>query len=84
MCIRDRDTASQALLVTHLPSALREDLLRFARQGNAAQLKQHLRDASHALPQHGQALSILRACCDRFDFQALAALLRNPDHESID
>jgi len=82
--LRAMDTASQALLVTHLPSALREDLLRFARQGNAAQLKQHLRDASHALPQHGQALSILRACCDRFDFQALAALLRNPDHESID
>lgn len=67
-----------------LPEALREDLLRFARQGNAVQLKQCLRDASHALPHQAQALARLRASCDRFDFDALVRDLRTADHDHDD
>ena len=72
--------ASPARRVAALPEELREDLQRLARQGQAAALRTRLRDARAETPEHTVALQLLQACCDRFDFQALADLLREPEH----
>ncbi|KQM79414.1 ATP-binding protein [Xylophilus sp. Leaf220] len=63
-----------------LPDDLREDLQRLARQGNAAVLRERLREARKAHPVHAAMLQRLQVHCDRFDFQALADELREPDH----
>jgi CheY-like chemotaxis protein len=69
---------------TTLPQALRDDLTRLARQGQAAAVREMLRRARTELPpQHAQALALLQACADRFDFEALALHLREPDHAAI-
>jgi signal transduction histidine kinase/CheY-like chemotaxis protein/purine-cytosine permease-like protein len=69
---------------TTLPQALRDDLTRLARQGQAAAVRELLRRARTELPpQHAQALALLQACADRFDFEALALHLREPDHDAI-
>lgn len=64
-----------------LPEALREDLTRLAHQGQASALREMLRLAQADMPDHAAALNLLKACADRFDFQALARHLREPDHD---
>ncbi|XAH23939.1 ATP-binding protein [Xylophilus sp. GW821-FHT01B05] len=65
-----------------LPEDLREDLVRLARQGQAAALRERLRQAHGVLPTHAAALHLLQACADRFDFQALADHLREPEEHA--
>jgi hypothetical protein len=65
-----------------LPEALREELSRLARQGQAAVLRERLRQARAALPQHAEALGVLQLCADRFDFQSMAQHLREFDTET--
>ena len=62
--------------VATLPDALREDLMRLARSGQAAALRERLRRARADLPAQAVTLAQLQACADRFDFDALAAQLR--------
>jgi signal transduction histidine kinase/purine-cytosine permease-like protein/DNA-binding NarL/FixJ family response regulator len=62
-----------------LPQELREELLRLARQANASALRQELRAARTAWPQHAAALEALQACADRFDFAALADRLKEDE-----
>ncbi|MEO5793465.1 MAG: ATP-binding protein [Rhodoferax sp.] len=64
-----------------LPDSLREDLIRLARQGQATALRELLSRARTELPAHTHTLHLLQACADRFDFQALADHLREPEHE---
>jgi signal transduction histidine kinase/DNA-binding NarL/FixJ family response regulator len=59
-----------------LPPALREELMRLARQGQAAALRQRLWQAQSTEPAHAATLALLQACADRFDFQALIEHLR--------
>ncbi|WCM88174.1 hybrid sensor histidine kinase/response regulator [Acidovorax sp. NCPPB 3576] len=66
-----------------LPADLREDLNRLARQGQAAAVRERLRSARDGLPGHAAALAQLQACADRFDFDALAHLLREPEHDEL-
>lgn len=64
-----------------LPAELCEDLMRLARQGQAAALRQRLRQALEELPAHSATVKLLAACADRFDFQSLMTHLRNvQDH----
>lgn len=69
-----------------LPPALREELMRLARQGQAAALRQRLWQAQSTDPAHGATLALLQSCADRFDFQALVQHLRqsteNPDDDT--
>jgi signal transduction histidine kinase/CheY-like chemotaxis protein/purine-cytosine permease-like protein len=67
-----------------LPEPLRQDLLRMARQGAAAGLRQRLRDARAEAPGSAALLDRLQACADRFDFQTLADHLREPDHDDAE
>ncbi len=77
------ETEGSALAATlALPEALRENLMRLARQGQAGALRESLRDARAALPEHAVVLQQLQACADRFDFQALADHLREPEHDA--
>lgn len=71
----------QAPAPTSLPQGLRDDLTRLARQGQAGAVRERLRQARSELPAHAAALAVLQACADRFDFEALARHLREPDHE---
>ncbi|MBE7367637.1 hybrid sensor histidine kinase/response regulator [Ramlibacter pallidus] len=71
--------ASPAAGVDALPADLREDLLRLARQANASALRQRLRAAQAALPEHAQALLWLQAAADRFDFAALTGRLKEDE-----
>jgi signal transduction histidine kinase/CheY-like chemotaxis protein/purine-cytosine permease-like protein len=59
-----------------LPDALREELQRLARQGQAAALRQRLWQAQGTEPAHAATLALLLACADRFDFQTLIEYLR--------
>jgi len=68
--------------LTVLPDGLREDLARLARQGQAAVLRERLRRALAEFPSHGDTLRVLQGCADRFDFQALTQLLREPESDA--
>ncbi len=59
-----------------LPPGLREELMRLARQGQAAALRQRLWQAQSTDPAHAATLALLQSCADRFDFQALIEHLR--------
>ncbi|WPB57418.1 ATP-binding protein [Xylophilus sp. GOD-11R] len=72
---------NEAAPMSALPEALREDFSRLARQGQAAVLRERLRQARAQYPQHADALRLLQACADRFDFQALAQHLRESEPE---
>ena len=62
--------------ITKLPEDLREDLLRFASQGQGGRLHQRLREARVALPDHAQTLNHLQKIADSYDFEGLKNLLR--------
>ncbi|MFP8835174.1 ATP-binding protein [Hydrogenophaga sp. XSHU_21] len=72
---------------TPLPEALREELQRLARQGQAAALRQRLLQAQSAEPAHAATLALLQACTERFDFEALIGYLRDtaelPDDDAM-
>ena len=83
------DTPSVATPGVSTPAAplepqLREDLVRLARSGQASALRERLRQARQQAPQHGALLDALQACADRFDFDALARLLPQPDEDDDD
>jgi signal transduction histidine kinase/purine-cytosine permease-like protein/DNA-binding NarL/FixJ family response regulator len=59
-----------------LPAALSEELMRLARQGQAAALRQRLWQAQATEPAHVATLAMLQSCADRFDFQTLIEHLR--------
>lgn len=65
-----------------LPEELRENLTRLARQGQAGTLREALRAARAALPEHAATLQVLQDCANRFDFQALVDQLRETESES--
>lgn len=65
-----------------LPPGLRATLRPLVRQGNASALRTHLRAAAQAHPDHAAALAALTACAERFDFDALAALLRDDEEDA--
>lgn len=67
-----------------LPEALREELQRLARQGQAAALRQRLWQAQGAEPAHAATLALLQSCADRFDFQTLIEYLRDTEELSDD
>ena len=67
-----------------LPEALREDLTRLARQGQAGALRDLLRRARNDLPEHSASLQMLQTCADRFDFETLANHLREPENAAPD
>jgi signal transduction histidine kinase/CheY-like chemotaxis protein len=67
-----------------LPEALREELQRLARQGQAAALRQRLWQAQGAEPAHAATLALLQSCADRFDFQTLIEYLRDTAELSDD
>ncbi len=67
-----------------LDEALREDLVRLARSGQATALRERLRQARAQAPAHAALLDALQACADRFDFDALARLLPQPEEEDAD
>jgi signal transduction histidine kinase/CheY-like chemotaxis protein/purine-cytosine permease-like protein len=60
-----------------LPAALSEELMRLARQGQAAALRQRLWQARSSEPAHTATLVMLQSCADRFDFQTLTEHLRS-------
>ncbi|MBO9680360.1 MAG: response regulator [Acidovorax sp.] len=60
-----------------LPDALCERLIRLARSGQAVALRECLRQARADHPGQAATLGPLQACADRFDFDALIALLRD-------
>jgi signal transduction histidine kinase/CheY-like chemotaxis protein/purine-cytosine permease-like protein len=60
-----------------LPEALREELQRLARRGQAAALRQRLWQALGAEPAHATTLTLLQSCVDRFDFHTLIDYLRD-------
>ena len=62
-----------------LPESLREALYALARSGQATALRERLREAQTAWPEHTAALTRLQASADRLDFEALALLLREPE-----
>jgi CheY-like chemotaxis protein len=66
-----------------LPAALREELQRLARLGQAAELRRRLRLAQTHEPTHAIALAHLQICVDRFDFDELMVLL-SEDTEAED
>ena len=66
-----------------LPAALRQDLLRLARQGQPPALRARLQQARVQWPQGAAVLDGLQALADRFDFQALADRLR-PPHDAVE
>ena len=91
-----RDNTPQSLAGTHLgstdivmegpkpenlPDILREELGRLARQGHATALRETLRKALLAHPEHTVTLHFLHGLAVRFDFQTLTRQLREPDHE---
>ena len=64
-----------------LPDTLREELGKLARQGQATALRETLRKALIAYPEHTMTLHFLHGLSERFDFQTLSAQLREPDHD---
>lgn len=62
-----------------LPEELREDLIRLARSGQAAALRERLWRARSDLPGHAATLALLQVSADRFDFETLAQNLREPE-----
>ncbi len=69
---------------TALPEALREELLAMVSQANASGLRERLRAAQAQMPSQAAELAVLRAHADRFDFAALASLLReDADADSL-
>ena len=60
-----------------LPPDLAEELMRLARQGQAAALRQRLWQAQNTEPAHAATLIMLQSCADRFDFQTLIDHLRH-------
>jgi CheY-like chemotaxis protein len=70
--------AQNAESMALMPAALREDLVRLARQGQAPALRDRLRQARAQWPQGATQLDGLQALAERFDFQALADRLRLP------
>ncbi|QHI98538.1 response regulator [Xylophilus rhododendri] len=71
--------APSGALLSALPEELRENLARLARLGQAAELRESLRQAQARWPRHAQALRLLQDCADRFDFETLARLLREAE-----
>jgi signal transduction histidine kinase/CheY-like chemotaxis protein/purine-cytosine permease-like protein len=69
------------LAPTPLPTGLREGLVRLARSGQAAALREQLRQARQQVPAHAVLFDALQACADRFDFDALLRLLPRPDED---
>lgn len=67
-----------------LPADLREDLLRLARQGQAAALRQRLWQARSDAPAMAATLTTLQSHADRFDFQALIDHLRHTPETTDD
>ncbi|MBX3608988.1 MAG: response regulator [Hydrogenophaga sp.] len=67
-----------------LPAALREELQRLARQGQAAALRQRLWQAQGDEPAHAATLAMLLACAERFDFQTLTDYLRDTEEHADD
>ncbi|WP_423459137.1 ATP-binding protein [Ottowia sp. VDI28] len=66
-----------------LPAEWQGDLLRMARQGRAAALRQRLREAGAGQPPvEAAALAVLQARLDRFDFDGLIGLLQL-SHDSL-
>lgn len=65
----------------HLPDTLREELGRLARHGHATALRETLRKALVAHPEHTITLHFLQGLAERFDFQLLCDQLREPDHD---
>ncbi|MBL0918824.1 MAG: response regulator [Hydrogenophaga sp.] len=78
------EPALRQRVATPLPEALREELQRLARQGQAAALRQRLWQAQGTEPAHAATLALLLACADRFDFQALIGHLRDTEEFSDD
>ena len=62
-----------------LPEAVRLELVRLARSGQASALRERLRRAHAELPAHAALLAALQAHADQFDFEAVARQLREPD-----
>ena len=69
---------------TPLPADLREELMRLARQGQAAALRQRLWQAQSTEPAHAATLALLQSCADRFDFQTLIEHLTPPTDATDD
>ncbi len=78
------EPALRQRVATPLPEALREELQRLARQGQAAALRQRLWQAQGTEPAHAATLALLLACADRFDFQALIGHLRDTEELADD
>ena len=68
----------------NLPDLLREELARLARQGHATALRETLRTALTAHPEHTVTLHFLQGLAERFVFQALCLHLREPEPEYAD
>ena len=64
-----------------LPETLRDELAAFARQGQATAVHDCLRQALCDHPRHAVTLLLLQALAERFDFQALASHLREPESD---
>ena len=62
-----------------LPEAIREALATLARQGQATALREYLRQALCDHPRYAVTLHFLQVLAERFDFQALANHLREPE-----
>jgi signal transduction histidine kinase/CheY-like chemotaxis protein/purine-cytosine permease-like protein len=59
-----------------LPMAWLEDVGRFARQGQGGAIRDALRQARIDHPHHSQILNLMQTAADRFDFDALLAIVR--------
>jgi signal transduction histidine kinase/CheY-like chemotaxis protein len=75
------DVATERPNPENLPDTLREELGRLARQGHATALRETLRKALAAHPEHTITLHFLQGLAERFDFQTLSVQLREPDHD---
>ena len=89
--LRDPEPATPPVSIQHtldpgppLPANLSEELLRLARQGQAAALRQRLWQAQTTEPSHAATLAMLQSCADRFDFQTLIAHLRHATESTDD
>lgn len=66
----------------HLPTALRQDLLRMARIGHASGLRQLLRSAPNEYPRFAADLRLLQPFVERFDFASIIACLEEVEDEA--
>ena len=77
------DTTSERPCPENLPDTLREELGSLARQGHATALRDAIRKALSAHPEHTITLHFLQGLAERFDFHTLGVQLREPDHDRL-